>query len=89
MLKLKCTSTFFYSPPPHSSAGVGRTGTYITTDMALQQAENEDIIDIPAIITKLRTQRDDGHIKDVSLHILLRECQAEYALHSKCFVLDS
>jgi len=41
----------------HCSAGVGRTGTFITIDIALQQAENESKVDIPAIITKLRTQR--------------------------------
>ena len=39
------------------SAGVGRTGTFITIDMVLQQIENEGIIDIPKIINGLRQQR--------------------------------
>ena len=39
------------------SAGVGRTGTFITIDMVLQQIENEGIIDIPKIINELRQQR--------------------------------
>ena len=39
------------------SAGVGRTGTFITIDMVLQQLENEGIIDIPKIINELRQQR--------------------------------
>ena len=46
-----------YPPFLPNSAGVGRTGTFITIDIALQQAENESKVDIPAIITKLRTQR--------------------------------
>ena len=39
------------------SAGVGRTGTFITIDMVLQQIEYEGIIDIPKIINGLRQQR--------------------------------
>ena len=46
------------SPPfPPSSAGVGRTGTFITIDHALQQAQEEGRVDIVSIITKLRKQR--------------------------------
>ena len=39
------------------SAGVGRTGTFITIDMVLQQIENEGNIGIPKIINGLRQQR--------------------------------
>jgi len=39
------------------SAGVGRTGTFIAIDIALEQVDNENTIDIPAIVTKLRQQR--------------------------------
>jgi len=39
------------------SAGVGRSGTYVAIDIALQQASGEGYIDIPAIITLLRNQR--------------------------------
>ena len=39
------------------SAGVGRTGTLITIDMILTQASSEGIIDVPAVITKMREQR--------------------------------
>ena len=41
----------------HCSAGVGRTGTFITLDIALEQANKEDIVDIAGIITRLRQQR--------------------------------
>ena len=39
------------------SAGVGRTGTFMAIDMALQQAEKEGIIDIIGIINKMRQKR--------------------------------
>ena len=39
------------------SAGVGRTGTLIAIDMALQQAILDNVVDIPTIVTKIRRQR--------------------------------
>ena len=39
------------------SAGVGRTGTLIAIDTALEQAAKKDVVDIPAIVTKMRRQR--------------------------------
>jgi len=39
------------------SAGVGRTGTLITIDIALEQAAKEGIVDIPAVVYKIRRQR--------------------------------
>ena len=41
----------------HCSAGVGRTGTFIAVDMAMEQAENEGKVDIAGIVTRLRQQR--------------------------------
>ena len=39
------------------SAGIGRTGTLMAIDMALEQATLEDVVDIPAIVIKMRRQR--------------------------------
>lgn len=44
---------FIYS----CSAGVGRTGTLIGIDMILSRASTEGIIDVPAVVTKMREQR--------------------------------
>ena len=41
----------------HCSAGVGRTGTFIALDMALEQADREGVVDIPGIVNRLRQQR--------------------------------
>ena len=39
------------------SAGVGRTGTLITIDRALDQIQKEKVVDIAGIIQQLRNQR--------------------------------
>ena len=41
----------------HCSAGVGRTGTFISLDMALEQADKEGLVDIAGIVNRLRQQR--------------------------------
>ena len=41
----------------HCSAGVGRTGTFIAIDMALEQSDREELVDIPGIVNRLRQQR--------------------------------
>jgi len=39
------------------SAGVGRTGTFITIDIALEQVKAEGVVDIYNVVNKLRHQR--------------------------------
>ncbi|XP_041379312.1 receptor-type tyrosine-protein phosphatase eta-like [Gigantopelta aegis] len=41
----------------HCSAGVGRTGTFIAVDIALEQASKDGVVDIAGIIKRLREQR--------------------------------
>ncbi|XP_019851757.1 PREDICTED: receptor-type tyrosine-protein phosphatase epsilon-like [Amphimedon queenslandica] len=41
----------------HCSAGVGRTGTFIAIDIALEQAKREGVVDIGGIVNRLRQQR--------------------------------
>ena len=47
------------------SAGVGRTGTFITIDNVLEQIEKEQAVDIPGAITKIRQRR----MKMVQTHV--------------------
>jgi len=44
------------SPSPFS-AGVGRTGTFITIDHVLEQVKKERSVNIPQVINKIRQQR--------------------------------
>ena len=41
----------------HCSAGVGRTGTFIAVDLALEQARKEGMVDIAGIVNRLRQQK--------------------------------
>ncbi|MGH0187469.1 UNVERIFIED_CONTAM: hypothetical protein FKN15_024553 [Acipenser sinensis] len=41
----------------HCSAGVGRTGTFITLDWLLQQLKSGSAVDVPGIVHKLRSSR--------------------------------
>ena len=41
----------------YCSAGVGRTGTFITIDIALEQVKAEEVVDIYNVVNKLRHQR--------------------------------
>lgn len=41
----------------HCSAGVGRTGTFIALDLALEQADQRGEVDIAGITNRLRQQR--------------------------------
>ena len=39
------------------SAGVGRTGTFITIEHVLEQVKRENSVNIPEVINKIRRQR--------------------------------
>jgi len=44
-------------PPSPISAGVGRTGTFITIEHVLEQVKKEKSVNIPQVINKIRQQR--------------------------------
>lgn len=57
-----------------SSAGVGRTGTFIAIDNILEQIEKQKVVDIPRAITKIRQKRMkmvQTHVRPLALHVLL------------------
>ena len=41
----------------HCSAGIGRTGTFIAMDIALEQAKRVGVVDFAGIVNRLRQQR--------------------------------
>ena len=47
----------FDSSHTSCSAGIGRTGTFITIDRVLEQIERENVVDIPGVIQSIRQQR--------------------------------
>ncbi len=47
----------FFSFSLSLSAGVGRTGTYLTLDNVLDQIKIEGVVDIDGVIVKARNQR--------------------------------
>ncbi|KAK1169237.1 hypothetical protein AOXY_G10206 [Acipenser oxyrinchus oxyrinchus] len=53
----------------HCSAGVGRTGTFISLDRVLQQLDSKDTVDIYGSVSELRLHR---------AHMVQTECQYAY-----------
>ena len=68
----------YHSPYVHTcSAGVGRTGTFITVDAMLERVKQEDDLNIYQFVTAMRTRRTfmvqtmvSGctHMKDIRKH---------------------
>ena len=64
------------------SAGVGRTGTFIAIDNILEQIEEQKMVDIPKVITKIRQRRMkmvqtqvrvlDIHFLVIALYLILQ-----------------
>ena len=53
-----------------SSAGVGRTGTFIVIDTMLERIEDGEPIDIYSCVASLRTKRQDMVQTEVCMHVL-------------------
>ena len=84
-LHKRVTNTWSPSKGPilvHCSAGVGRTGTFIAVDIALEQAKREGVVDIAGIINRLREQRMEMVQTVVSHYINShKELTLIYSLH--------
>ena len=51
------THTHIHTYMHTHSAGVGRTGTFITIDSVLEQVEKDGMVDIAGTVNKIRQQR--------------------------------
>ena len=81
LMKLHRQSTKSWSPSKgpilvHCSAGVGRTGTFIAVDIALEQAKKEGVVDIAGIVDTLVStiglpplQNGHRHFSPLILHL--------------------
>lgn len=66
-------------PPPLCSAGVGRTGVFITLSIVLERMRYEGVVDIFQTVKMLRTQRPAMVQTEVRgrEHLLLRRSMKE------------
>ncbi|XP_051885657.1 receptor-type tyrosine-protein phosphatase eta [Pristis pectinata] len=66
----------------HCSAGVGRTGTFISIDHMIQQIDNNRKVDIWGIVYQLRMNRP-LMVQTESQYVFLNQCAMEYIKSSK------
>jgi protein tyrosine phosphatase len=64
----------------HCSAGVGRTGTYITLDAMMEKINSEGTIDVFAFVSKIRERRQ-FLVQKVRQYIYIHEALNEYCFY--------
>lgn len=69
----------------HCSAGVGRSGTFITIDICIQKLETTGLVDVKSVVEKLRKQRYSS-IQTKDQYIFCYKSVCEHA--ASCKLLD-
>ncbi|OCT85291.1 hypothetical protein XELAEV_18023456mg [Xenopus laevis] len=77
--RVNALSNFFSGPIiVHCSAGVGRTGTYVSIDAMLEGLEAENRVDVYGYVVQLRRQRC-LMVQVESQYIFIHKCLVEYS----------
>lgn len=71
----------------HCSAGVGRSGTFITVDICIQKLETTGLVDVKGVVKKLREQRYSS-IQTKDQYIFCYTSILEYAVKCGLFADD-
>ena len=66
----------------HHSAGVGRTGTFITLDVMLQRISQEDSIDVFGFVRQMRYQRN--FMVQTEVGVILASLKLSLPCQQKC-----
>lgn len=69
----------------HCSAGVGRSGTFVTVDICIQKLETTGLVDVESVVRKLRGQRYSS-IQTKEQYIFCYKAIIDYA--ASCGLLD-
>lgn len=84
---IECTGNGIYAPiVVHCSAGVGRSGTFVTIDICIQKLETTGLVDVKSVVEKLRQQRYSS-IQTRDQYIFCYKAIIEYA--ASCGLLGS
>lgn len=84
---IECAGGSTYPPiVVHCSAGVGRSGTFITVDICIQKMETTGLVDVKSVVEKLRQQRYSS-IQTRDQYIFCYKTVVEYA--ASCGLLDA
>lgn len=78
---IELTGSGVYPPVVvHCSAGVGRSGTFITVDICIQKLETTGLVDVKGVVRKLREQRYSS-IQTKDQYIFCYTSVLEYAVN--------